>query len=326
MHREFRELLEKARGYSEFVVVASVDTRGFTAFSRDVESPGVAMFVKRVYMKLIDQYFHNASFFKPAGDGLLITIPYTEESLHEVVVNTVTTSLRLLVDFASFCDNDPMINFEVPRDVGIGLARGVACCLLSGDGDKVLDYSGRVLNLASRLTDVARPGGIVLDADFIVEPLADVLKESFAKDSIYLKGIAQRETIDVYYTKEYTRISPVYKRPIEEVEWKTVRDTKTLKQIKDCSEVTKLFRYPLPTNPIDPDQIQVRTTHPMGRKGKKMKGRTRFRFFDNFSYRLEAGKPMVYVDFAAIASQLTEDVCKSSWPVLIEIMYPEQWA
>jgi len=326
MHREFRELLTKARGYSEWVVAVCVDARGFTAFSTEVESPGVAMFVKRVYMKLIDEYFPDKSFFKPAGDGLLLTIPFTEESLDEVVVKTVTTSLRLLTEFGSFCDNDPMINFEVPREVGIGLSRGVACCLMSGHGDKVLDYSGRVLNLASRLTDVARPGGVVFDAAFGTEGLSGVLAESFARDSIYVKGIAQQTSIDVFYTKEYTRISPVHKRPIEEVEWKTVRDTKTLKQIKECSEVSQWFRYVLPSDPIDPDQILVRATHPMARKGRRTKGRMRFRLFDDFRYGSQAGKPMVYLDFPAIASQLTEDGCKSSWPVLIEIMYQEQWA
>ena len=81
MHREFRELLEKATGFSEFVVAINVDIRGFSPFSKTVESPEVAMFIKRVYMKLIDEYFSNASFFKPTGDGLLVILPYTEENL-----------------------------------------------------------------------------------------------------------------------------------------------------------------------------------------------------------------------------------------------------
>ena len=77
MHRRFRKLLEDATGESEFVIAVNLDIREFTQFSQKVESPDVTMFIKRVYMKLIDEYFVDACFFKPAGDGLLILIPYT---------------------------------------------------------------------------------------------------------------------------------------------------------------------------------------------------------------------------------------------------------
>jgi len=49
MHREFRELLERATGFSEFVVAVNVDIRGFSPFSKTVESPEVAMFIKSLY-------------------------------------------------------------------------------------------------------------------------------------------------------------------------------------------------------------------------------------------------------------------------------------
>ena len=280
------------------------------------------MFVKRVYMKLIDQYFPNASFFKPAGDGLLITIPYAEESLDEIVVQTIASSLRLLVDFGSLCDDDPMINFEVPREVGIGLSRGVACCLVSGDGDKVLDYSGRVLNLASRLTEVARPSGIVFDAGFVVEPLSDVLAQSFAKHSIYLKGIAQRETIDIFYTKEYTRISPVYKHPIEELEWETVRHNP---QLRDIKKAGGWFAYDLPSEPTDSGKIVVRITHPAVTGGKKQEGVVSVFHFPH-KYQLVAGQPQVVVDFDALGEKLAQNDVKTTWPVLIEVSYPKKWA
>jgi len=81
MHRTFRKLLESAIGISEFIIAVNLDIRGFSSFSKEVESPSVAMFIKKVYMKLIDTYFSDASFFKSTGDGLLMIIPYTEKNL-----------------------------------------------------------------------------------------------------------------------------------------------------------------------------------------------------------------------------------------------------
>lgn len=320
MHREFRELLEKATGFSEFVVAINVDIRGFSPFSKTVESPEVAMFIKRVYMKLIDEYFSTASFFKPTGDGLLIIIPYTEENLDKVVNKTIMTCLHVLIDFGSFCVKDPMINFEVPRKVGIGLSRGSACRLISGD--KILDYSGKVLNLASRLMDLARPRGIVFDANFGIELLPDELIDLFAKESVYIKGIAEREPIDIYYTKDYTRISSLNKQPIEEIKWKRVGDTKTLKQIRDLESI---FIYDLSSKPVDPDQIKVKIAHQaVARDGRKLEGMISTFDFDNFEYYLDAGKPKVDIEFDALAKRLEEKGVKDRWDVNIEIVYPEK--
>jgi class 3 adenylate cyclase len=172
MHREFRELLEDATSVSKFVIAVNLDIRGFSLFSKKVESAEAAMFIKRVYMRLIDDYFTSASFLKPTGDGLLITILYTEDNLPDVAKSTVDCCLKVLENFGTLCSNDPMINFEVPTKVGIGLSRGAACGLVSED-NKILDYSGRPLNVASRLMDFARPTGIVMDAVFGLEILSN---------------------------------------------------------------------------------------------------------------------------------------------------------
>jgi len=270
-------------------------------------------------MKLIDEYFSNASFFKPTGDGLLIIIPYTEENLDKVVNKTIMTCLHVLIDFGSFCVNDPMINFEVPRKVGIGLSRGSACRLISGD--KILDYSGKVLNLASRLMDLARPRGIVFDANFGIELLPGKLIKLFAKESVYIKGIAEREPVDIYYTKDYTRISPLNKQPIEEIKWKRVEDTKTLKQIRDFGP---RFEYDLPTKPVDPDKIKVKITHQGVVRGRKREEVIDTFDFDNFEYYLDAGNPRVEIEFDALAKRLEMGGAKDSWDVDIEIVYPEK--
>src|SRR5574341_1309548 len=111
MHREFRQLLKKATGHSEFVIAINLDIRGFSSFSKAVDSPEAALFLKKIYTKLIEDYFPDASFFKPAGDGLLIIIPYDEENLAKIIAKTIGTCGLLLAEFGSLCANEPMINF-----------------------------------------------------------------------------------------------------------------------------------------------------------------------------------------------------------------------
>src|SRR5882724_5082780 len=165
MNQRFVDALVNAQGRSEFVIVVVADIRGFSAFSTVNESPNIAMFIKRFYLQLINKYFMTANFVKATGDGLLMTFPYSETDLPEVSETVITSCLSCLKDFPNICSNDPMINFTIPQEIGFGIARGTACCLYSGD--EILDYSGHLLNLASRLNDLARPNGIVIDGAFL---------------------------------------------------------------------------------------------------------------------------------------------------------------
>ena len=79
-----RDLLAEAQGKSEYVITVVADVRGFSTFSKQHESTDIAMFIKRFYMRLIDDYFSKAGFFKTKGDGLLMTFPYSESNLREV--------------------------------------------------------------------------------------------------------------------------------------------------------------------------------------------------------------------------------------------------
>ena len=317
MYREFRELLEKATGRSVFALVVVIDIRGFSSFCQQVESPDVAMFIKRVYMRLIDEYFSCAAYWKPTGDGLLIILPYTEENLPEVIGSTLDTCLQLLVDFPSFCAEDPMINFDVPSKIGIGVARGTACRLSSGD--TVLDYSGRILNLASRLMDFARPSGVVFDASLGIDLLSEETIGLFEKDSVYIRGIAEREPIDVYYSKEYAEIPAACRQPIQETKWETVSDSKTLKAIKDLGP---RLSYALPSRPADPDRIRVRVSHDWIVRGKRQKGARSVFDFAEREYYLDADKPVVMVRYDALAKLLEARGVKAPWLVAIDILYP----
>lgn len=217
MHRKFRQSLGTAEGHSEFIIVVVADIRGFSEFSKRRESPDTAMYIKRVYMRLIDNYFSAASFYKPTGDGLLVTIPYTESTLKEVASNTIKSSLKCYEEFAHICDNDPMVNFDVPRGLGIGIARGTACCLKSKD--LVLDYSGHILNLASRLMNLARPSGIIIDGGFTIELLDGQDQELFEKKGVYIRSIAEESPKTVYILKDAVDVPLEYLRPLKGEQW-----------------------------------------------------------------------------------------------------------
>ena len=68
MLAQFRKKLEHAEGRSEFVIAVICDIRGFSAFSTSHESPDTAMFIKRFYLTLLDDYFtQGVHFFLPVG-------------------------------------------------------------------------------------------------------------------------------------------------------------------------------------------------------------------------------------------------------------------
>jgi class 3 adenylate cyclase len=319
MHRAFRKLLEKARGVSDFVVALNLDIRGFSDFSKKVESPNTAMYVKRVYVRLIDEYFDYASFFKPTGDGLLVIIKYKESDLQKIVRKTIDSCVKVVGDFDSFCANDPMINFNVPERIGIGIARGTACRLVSGN--VILDYSGRVLNLASRLMDIARPSGIVFDSNFGIELLSDEQIKLFDRDSIYLRGISEEETLDIFYSKKWTEIQVINKQPLTKVKWEEISDIKTLKKIKDCYPT---FQYRLSSEPSNEKDIKVRVEHIAVIRGKKRTDIQTIVDFTDFKYTLDAGRPVIDMNYGKLAERLVKNGVKDSYKVHIRIRYTQK--
>lgn len=318
MHKLFRDALNEARGVSEFIIAVIINIRGFSAFSQRQESPDTAMFIKRVYMKLIDSYFPFASFYKSTGDGLLLTILFDETNLQEVAQQVVSSCISCHSEFANICEGDPMINFAVPDKVGIGLARGTACCLVSGD--KIIDYSGRLLNLISRLNDLARPSGIVIDGAFEISLLTDEQQEMFQVVDVYLKGIHESEPISVYFTPEFTDIPKYNRQPISRKRWRTLIDTKSFREILKLSP----FQYKLESEPASADDIEVEIQHHRVEKGKVSATYLTFHRFYDFHYWLVAGKPTVVVDFPKLSKKLIQYQVKKNMNVKISINYVEK--
>jgi class 3 adenylate cyclase len=306
MHRSLKKLLPDAEGESRLVVVANVDIRGFTTFSESVDSVLGLLYVRKVFERILADYFDDAEFFKLTGDGLLIIFSWDDRSLTTVVRKVVGDALKLVTAFPRLVADDPAINFDVPSNIGIGLARGSASRLRTRR--TILDYSGRPLNLASRLMELARPSGVVVDGQFGLDLLAPAVRERFSSDQVYLSGIAEREPHEIYYTSDYTQLNPIAKQQIRETQWERVRETYKLRDIRDLSPV---YKYPLPSKPLDPDEINIEFETTILREGKPTGNVTTWPA--SFSYELDAGRPTVEIRFDTAVAQMRSGSRPIAW-------------
>lgn len=319
MHRIFRKALDNATGVSEFVIVVIIDIRGFSAFSQSRESPETAMFIKRVYMKLIDSYFDFASFYKATGDGLLLIVPFNESNLKEMAQKTVARCTACHAEFGNICDDDPMIYFKVPNKIGIGITRGTACCLVSGD--ITIDYSGQLLNLTSRLTGLARPSGIVIHGGFGINLLNKDMRSNFQDQNVYWVGIAEHKPIQIYFTKESTVIPNRNREPIVAERWHHKKDVKAFRDILRCAQ---WFRYTLESEPASAKDIKVTVRYPSVADGKPEEGYGIVFEFEDFRYEREADKPAVRLNFPELSKALQADCVSEDMAVHIDIAYVEK--
>lgn len=260
MNNEFRKLLDGAKGLTQHVIVVNIDIRGFSSFCQNVkvESLDVATYITKIYAKIIDDFFPEATYYKPTGDGLLIISKYNEDNLKTLVQEIIDFSLKLLDQFSTLLSGDPMITYPTPQNIGIGITRGSACCILSNG--VIVDYSGRILNLAARLMDVARPSGIVFDASFGIKLLDKKTQQLFADDKIYVRGVSEKEKLLIYYTKDHTNIDERYKQPFEEIRWEIETRKYLVKVLKELPN--NIIRTYLKQKPLNKQMLKIRVSHP----------------------------------------------------------------
>jgi class 3 adenylate cyclase len=317
VHRTFKKLLPGAHGDTELVVAINLDIRGYTRFSESVDSVLALLYMRKVFEKLTADYFKKASFFKSTGDGLLLVVPWEDHNLELVVAEVVADSFRLMREFPNLCANDPAINFPVPDRLGIGLSRGSASLLRTRR--TILDYSGRPLNLASRLMEVARPAGIVADDAFGIDLLPADLRARFTPDEVYIHGVAEREPFAILYSNEYTTIGAELRRPIQEVAWEKILKIHTLRQIRDMGAT---FRWSLPSKPLDPDEIHVSLRVGGRAGGKRVKG-VEHPITVPHQYDLEAGNPTVIASHDAAVQAALDYGTPINSKATLRIDYPK---
>lgn len=316
MHRELRELLHSAEGESRRVVVVFLDVRGFSSFAGIAESTDTAEFLKTVYIRILDEFFPDAEFFKPTGDGLLILLGYTSQNLEKAIRFAVDKSIEIVEGFPALCANDPMINFDVPTKLGVGLARGSATSLTANG--KVLDYSGRPLNLASRLMDLARPSGIVFDDRFGYDLLTEAIKKRFKEDSAYVKGLAESKPMKVYRLDGFTEIPEYAKHPLDGfIRFTEAPEVLTFKTLAERD----VFRHNLSKQPARTDNIEAHVRYPKVRSnGQKQPGVSRVNTLPA-QFGTAVGNSFAEVDYREIAANLKKWGVKSTWNVEIILEY-----
>jgi len=267
-------------------------------------------------LNILQEYFPDATFFKPTGDGLMIIRHFDRDSLAEEVEMAVRTSLRLATDFSSISQGDPMVNFDVPTELGIGITRGAATRLASGE--LTLDYSGRPLNLAARLMDLARPSGVVFDGRLVkgLEMDAELLEE-FTEDHVYVKGIADVAPMQVYRSS-LVKISVRNKQPLEGSPFETKPVESTFGQLKERER----YIHQPPLEPVDPDQVELVIKYPkptaVGRRHPTILQSVNFR--PVASRKTAKGWELTY-DYRSITNAMASHGVKDAWPVSWHLRY-----
>ena len=257
MHRDFKQLLEDATGYSDQIIAIFIDIRGFSAFSRNTDSANVATFVRHVYRKIINEYFPDATFFKSTGDGLLIVVSYKlATDVTACIQACFEKCQKILEEFDNFPADEKRINFSIPNKVGIGISRGSACRLESHE--KILDYSGHEVNLAARLMDLARPTGIVFSANVGVENLAKDVQNQFVSEQVYPRGVSPREPLKIFYNPKITHIPRSAKIPFDAHPVEDKREFTLYELQKDIKINASDFTVKLTSKPFDEEKFDLR--------------------------------------------------------------------
>jgi len=248
---------KNANGRSEFVIAVVCDIRGFSSFSKNHEAPDIAMFSKRFFVKLLEEYFVDTDFAKSTGDGLLLLFKYSEDNLYAVAESVLKNCLDVVHDFPNMMENDAMINYKVPDAVGFGIARGTAFCMYSAD--EVVDYSGQTLNLASRLNEFARPQGIVIDGTFLKSVIPEQMRSIFSTDMVFVQGISEDSPREVFYSSDV--VIPIdAKTPKRKYAWKSVDHNVTVGIVR---KMPSNFTLVLPEEPLSsiPSQAKLQWVH-----------------------------------------------------------------
>jgi adenylate cyclase len=168
-------------GQRREVVAIFGDLRGFTAFSARAE-PDVIIAVLREYYEAIGAVTarHAATLIRFAGDGVMVLV-----NAPVACENPAQRGIRLAIDMQAAVQS--LANTWNARDCaigfGVGIAMGPATVGTLGWHGR-LDYTaiGNVVNLASRLCDLAE------DAQILVDPVVT----GHVKESTALASIGER--------------------------------------------------------------------------------------------------------------------------------------
>jgi class 3 adenylate cyclase len=297
VYSKFRSLLSSAEGQNEWVVAVNADIRGFSSVMSG-DPAQTALYLRAVYGRMLDDYFQSRSFFKPTGDGLMIVVPFkpSEDELAAATRSVVDDALHLHDEFGSIVDGDRLIKFPSPSSIGVGLSVGSVSRLVAGK--LTLDYTGRPLNIATRLMDLARPSGVVLDASLDFDALDAETRERFSSARVWVKG-GPESGVDVLYTAEPTRIPERHRKPTLAPVPFTEPQRKITRQTAQHRGTS--WSIPLTHEPSDRSEIELVVSSRKYRNNKPVPDEVRL-LFPEFKYETRLGRPYLTLDFTKVAT------------------------
>ncbi len=180
---------------------------------------------------------------------MLIVFRHDEKNLPQVSELVFSQCFKALKDFHRMFTDIPILNYPPPEAIGFGVARGSASYLLVGE--EILDYSGKLLNLAARLNELARPLGIVVDGNYQYEVIPKKFRKKFKNKSVYLRGIAEEVPISIFFSEQVS-IHTSALNPIKEHEWKFAFKEKT---VAELNVMDGQYEVQLPNPPLFPQMI-----------------------------------------------------------------------
>lgn len=164
---------------SNEAIILVYDMRGFTKVSSNDDIGDTLELINNLYKAVNKAY--GFSWIKPMGDGGLIIRRYPNElqtdHRRDKAVETFNRMVEILTDY--------------PIKTGWGMTRGTIYPTLHND------FFSKDINKASRLCDLARPSGCVIDYDDY-HCLDDVIK--FPMSCVELRGFV--EPVKVWHSSD----------------------------------------------------------------------------------------------------------------------------
>lgn len=176
--------------YPDQKFVVFVDIRGFTKWSGSIDVFNHVEDFISPFRKSVGTTFSFAEKPREIGDGMMIYGHYDDTSLANILeaINECEKQFSVLVE---------KFSRQVGRNANLALGWGIARGLVRELGEDIL---GHTVNRASRLCGIARPFGIVIDAENFYEIPALKLGYVFVKKTRILDGID--EAVNVWVTEE----------------------------------------------------------------------------------------------------------------------------
>jgi adenylate cyclase len=181
------------------IVVVFCDLRGFTAFASKTEATEIMQVLDEYYAALgeiIERF--DATLTQFSGDGMMVLVNAPVACPDNPAIRAVRMSLEMQAAIqhliTKWREQGHTLGF------GVGLAKGEATVGRIGyEGRNDYTAIGSVVNLASRLCDVAADGQVLLDADSAVEVSEDFDLEALGGRE--LKGLSDDTSVFSASTK-----------------------------------------------------------------------------------------------------------------------------